>query len=138
VLSLPDTAWDSIVCHARESAPRECCGLLLGRPEAGEVLEVWPTRNDAAGHSLFLVNAEDHFAAIHAARARGLEVIGEYHSHPRSPATPSPTDLAESGGGPWLHVITSLASEQAELKAYRYTENGPIEVPIRRGDRAPG
>lgn len=134
MLSLPETLWDRIVRHARASAPRECCGLLLGRLEACEVLEVWPARNDATGDSRFLVNAEDHFAAIHAARARGLEVIGEYHSHPRSPATPSPTDLAESGVGPWLHVIASVASEQAEVKAYRYTETGPIDVPIHRDD----
>lgn len=132
MLSLPDTAWDSIVRHARASAPRECCGLLLGRPESAAVVDVWPTRNDADGDSRFLVNAEDHFAAIHAARARGLEVIGAYHSHPRSAATPSPSDLTESGVGPWVHVIVSLASDPAELRAYRYAEGGPVEVSVRR------
>ena len=35
------------------------------------------------------VAPEDHFAAVRAARADGLEVIGAYHSHPASPAEPS-------------------------------------------------
>lgn len=133
MLCLPSAAWDSIVRHARASAPRECCGLLVGRPAADHVVDVWPARNDAAGDSRFLVNAEDHFAAIHSARARDLEIIGAYHSHPRSPATPSPTDQAEAGLGPWLHVIASLASDPPEVRAYRYTQDGPCEVLIRRG-----
>lgn len=125
-------AWEDMLRHAYAESPRECCGLLLGPEDPLAVIEAWPARNDAEGHSRFLVNPADHFAAIRAARARGLDVIGAYHSHPRSAAEPSPTDLAEGDVGPWLHVIVSLASGPPDVRAYRYARDGAVTVPLRR------
>jgi proteasome lid subunit RPN8/RPN11 len=36
-------------------------------------------------------------------------VIGFYHSHPRSPAAPSETDIAESGYAGAMHLIVGVA-----------------------------
>src|SRR5580765_8772564 len=82
------------VAHAREAAPDECCGLLLGRGD--QIVEAARARNVADDPTTrFLIDPADHFAAIRGGRERGLEVIGFYHSHPASAPDPSPRDLAE-------------------------------------------
>ena len=108
-----------IVEHARETAPRECCGVLIGRGD--EIVEAVRARNiaDSPG-SRFLIDPADHFAARRAARERGLEVIGFYHSHPASPAEPSPSDLAEFSYPGSLYLIVSLRAEPPEIGLFRF------------------
>src|SRR5438105_1085350 len=100
-------ALESIVAHAREVAPAECCGLLLGG-EAG-VAEAVRTRNIADEPvSRFVIDPKDHIDGRRDARRRGLDVVGFYHSHPRSPARPSETDRAEASYSDYLYLIVSL------------------------------
>jgi proteasome lid subunit RPN8/RPN11 len=114
-------AVESIVAHAREAAPDECCGLLLGRED--EIFEAVRAGNIAdEPRSRFLIDPKDHIAARRAARASGLEVVGFYHSHPGSPATPSARDVAEFTYPGSLYAIVSLASEPAEIQLFRVDE----------------
>lgn len=102
--------------HARAEAPRECCGLLIGKGES--VARSVRARNLDAKATRYLIDPEDHFAAIRSARAEGLEVIGAYHSHPSSAPVPSATDIAEANSGSdFLYVIVSLVNE--DVRAYR-------------------
>ncbi len=108
-----------VVSHARETAPDECCGLLLGRGD--EIVEAVRARNIAEEPATrFLVDPEDHFKARRAARERGLEVVGFYHSHPGSAPEPSPRDLAEFSYPGHLYAIVSLRGERAEVALFRF------------------
>jgi proteasome lid subunit RPN8/RPN11 len=110
-----------IVGHAREAVPDECCGLLLGRDD--EIVEVAPARNVADDpRTRFLIDPADHFEALRAARARGLAVIGFYHSHPASPPEPSARDVAEFAYPGYLYAIVSLASKPALVGLFRFEE----------------
>jgi len=114
-------AVESTVAHAREAAPDECCGLLLGRDD--EIVEAARARNLAAEpRSRFLIDPRDHIDIRRAARGRGLDVIGFYHSHPRSPATPSARDVAEFTYPGYLYAIVSLASQPAQIQLFRLDE----------------
>jgi proteasome lid subunit RPN8/RPN11 len=128
-VKIRSTAFDAIVAHARREAPRECCGLLIAREDLVE--EAWPAVNLREGHVSFLVSPEDHFAAIRHARATGRSVIGAYHSHPRSPAIPSPTDIEEANDPELLHVIVSLATDPPNVRAYRLANGLATEVGMR-------
>jgi proteasome lid subunit RPN8/RPN11 len=109
---------DAIVRHARESAPEECCGLLLGRGDA--IVEAIRARNVADDPATrFLIDPADHFAARRIARERGLEVVGFYHSHPSSPPEPSARDVAEFSYAGHLYAIVSLRGEPAEVGLFR-------------------
>ncbi len=109
---------DDLRAHAREEAPRECCGLLVGTKRA--VVRSLRARNLSASATRYLVDPEDHFAALRAARAEDLAVVGAYHSHPASPPEPSETDLAEATYPHFLYVIVSLADRtREEVRAYR-------------------
>lgn len=108
---------DAMIEHARRDAPLECCGLLIG--DEGSVLESRAARNLRRSAVSYLVDPADHFAAIRAARADGLSVVGAYHSHPATAPVPSPTDISEARDPDFLHVIVSVRSPQAEIGAFR-------------------
>jgi proteasome lid subunit RPN8/RPN11 len=85
----------AVEAHARETAPHECCGLLLGTADG--IIEFMRANNRAADpERRYEIDPHDHFAAVRCARTRGLDVIGAYHSHPRSAPVPSPTDEAQA------------------------------------------
>jgi proteasome lid subunit RPN8/RPN11 len=119
---------DAVVDHARREAPLECCGLLLGADD--DVLESWLARNLRGSRTAYLVDPEDHFAAIRKARAAGLLVVGGYHSHPRSLPVPSATDIAEATDPEFLYLIVSLAAAEPKMAAYRIRDGGFREIAI--------
>jgi proteasome lid subunit RPN8/RPN11 len=119
-------ALDAVVSHAHDTAPAECCGLLLGAPAV--VMEARPARNLATDPNRFLIDPRDHIDARRDARARGLDVVGFYHSHPHSAAVPSPTDLEEASYPEHLYLIVGLASEQPEVRLYRLTAGAFLEL----------
>ncbi len=115
---------DEILAHARDAAPNECCGLLLGQEE--RVLASWRARNLEASPTRFLIDPGDHIAALRQGRARGLGVVGFYHSHPRTPAVPSARDVAEASYPDALYVIAGWRGHASEVRAFRVA-NGIVE-----------
>src|SRR5687767_4560262 len=118
---------ESMLAHAREAAPRECCGLLVGSGQAIERsiratnLDDRPTR--------YLIDPRDHFAAIREARSEDRDVIGAYHSHPASAPVPSATDIAEANSNSdFVYVIVSLVDE--EIRAYRFEQGSFVHQPL--------
>jgi proteasome lid subunit RPN8/RPN11 len=115
--------------HACAAAPDECCGVLLGRGD--EVLDAVPARNIADDpQRRFLIDPEDHFRARREGRARGLDVVGFYHSHPRSAAEPSARDAAECSYPGSLHLIVGLLAEPAEVGLFRAIDGNFQRVPF--------
>jgi [CysO sulfur-carrier protein]-S-L-cysteine hydrolase len=117
-----------IADHARREAPRECCGLLVGND--GLVDEYIRTTNVRPGTAAYRIDPAEHFAAIKRTRQEGRTIIGAYHSHPRSPAVPSPTDLAEAVGGGFLYLIVSLRVEPPDMRLYRHNGTAFAAVPF--------
>jgi proteasome lid subunit RPN8/RPN11 len=123
------SARDAIIAHARAEAPLECCGLLLGA--TGVVEEACRTRNVRRSQTAYLVDPADHFAAIRKARRSGQAILGAYHSHPRAPAVPSPTDLQEAWNAGFLYVIVSLADREApDVRGYYLEANVFVHAPV--------
>jgi proteasome lid subunit RPN8/RPN11 len=127
-VKLPRDAVAAMVAHARESAPAECCGVLVG---AGElVVEAVPAKNLSPDPNRFLLDPRTHIAAEREARGRGLAVVGFYHSHPHSAPRPSPTDIAEASYAEAVHVIVSLAGAEPCLGVFRIGSDGASSVPF--------
>lgn len=112
----------AIVAHARAGAPDEVCGVVAHVD--GAVVRVVPTRNAAASpRTRFEIDPRDLMRVVEIER-EGLDV-GFYHSHPESPAYPSPTDVgfAELWPGA-LQLMVSLRHDGPggtgpEFHAYR-------------------
>lgn len=119
----------AIVAHAREAAPDECCGVLLGRGD--EIVEAVRARNVAEpATTRFLIDPKDHIDARRDARTRGLDVVGFYHSHPRSSAAPSDTDLAEAAYPGGLYVIVGLGADRPEVRVFGFDNGNFHERPL--------
>jgi desampylase len=120
-ITIVRSALDELIAHARAEAPSECCGLLLGT--GSSILEAGRTANVASNrYSRFLIDPRDHIDLRRSARGRGLEVVGFYHSHPRSPALPSPSDVAEASYPGHLYLIVSLIAARPEVAIYRFDD----------------
>ena len=122
------TVLDAIVAHARRENPRECCGLLVG--DSHQAIEAVAVTNVAEEPlRQYEVSPVEHLAQIKRCRERSssagdaLDVIGAYHSHPRSPARPSPTDL-ERACQDFLFVIAGPVSEDADVPVRGYRLSG--------------
>lgn len=90
--------------HARFCAPEEACGLLA-IDEAGVVRMVYCCTNVEASPLRFTVDPEEHLNAWRHADARGWDIGGVFHSHPRAEAWPSPTDIERAPDPMWWYVI---------------------------------
>jgi proteasome lid subunit RPN8/RPN11 len=117
------SAVAAIVAHAREEAPSECCGLLLGA--ALTIAEAALEANIASNrYARFLIDPKDHIDIRRGARRRGVEVVGFYHSHPRSPAWPSPSDVAEATYPRQNYQIVTHTAEPPDNAIYRLEDRG--------------
>jgi proteasome lid subunit RPN8/RPN11 len=123
---LPRKLRDEIVAHARESAPKECCGLVFGDGEVAS--KVVRGRNI---HTTPETRYEIDPAQLRDALAGNDDsdrfLVGIYHSHPRTKAEPSPFDVANARWPAQVYVLTSLRSEPPEVFAYRITD-GKVEM----------
>jgi len=114
--------WDELVAHARDDAPNECCGYLWGTDGSVEgVSRADNPRRSPYGYeldhrSLFAANELDD---------EGYEV-GIYHSHPRSPAEPSQTDINLAHYPGWTYWIVSLENEP-EVRVWRIDDGSVRE-----------
>jgi proteasome lid subunit RPN8/RPN11 len=108
--------------------PNECCGVLLGRASEGpdgpvrEVSDILPIENAREleeRYHRFVIEPLDYLRAETAARERGLDVLGFYHSHPDHPAKPSDYDR-EHAWPNLSYVVAAVAGrpgEGAEVRA---------------------
>ena len=87
-------------------------------------------KNIAESPTRFLIEPKDHIDAMRTARSRGLEVLGFYHSHPHSPAWPSPTDVAEATYPEAVHLIVSLEEGAADARLFRIERGSASELPL--------
>lgn len=120
-----------MLAHARQDAPRECCGLLIGGSNA--IVRSVRARNLSDTATRYLIDPRDHFRALRSARADGLEVVGAYHSHPATAPVPSSTDISEAVSGPnFIYVIVSLLND--DVRAYRIDADAVIPCSLQHLD----
>jgi proteasome lid subunit RPN8/RPN11 len=136
LFTIAPAAVEAIVAHARDAAPLECCGLLVG--EGSAIRVAVRARNLAPDPNRFLVDPKDHIDARREARRRHLAVLGFYHSHPRSAPIPSPTDLDEADYPDHLHAIVSLASDPPALRAFEIRDRSASPVRLVFDGPSPG
>jgi proteasome lid subunit RPN8/RPN11 len=114
-----------MVEHAREVAPQECCGYA--RVDDGRLAEVFRSENLKASQYAYELDGKSLLAANELDdEGHGVVV---YHSHPRSPAEPSQTDINLATYPHWTYVIVSLAGEP-EVRAWRIDDGRVEEEPI--------
>jgi len=115
---------DQIVAHAREDLPNECCGMVGGG--GAEARTVYRAENAEASPLRYSIDAKEQFRLMRAIEDAGEELVGIYHSHTRSAAYPSQTDVNLAGWPDAVYLIVSLADPDApDLKGF-WIKDGKI------------
>lgn len=118
MLKLDKKTLQAIRNHGEQTYPHECCGVLLGQMEDGNVRSVTSTvcaanaRTDSP-QNRYSIDPRELIRIQRAGRDRGEDIVGFYHSHPDHPAQWSPTDLAEAHWIGCSYVITSVKQGKA-------------------------
>ncbi len=128
----PETLREQMRQHALAAYPEECCGILLGRENA--VLYAVPAQNTAdppARRHTYALDPREILRVDRDARAKNLEILGYYHSHPDHPAVPSKTDRALAWDGVLYVILPATATASGEPRAWQLRPTGDFfEVPL--------
>jgi proteasome lid subunit RPN8/RPN11 len=127
-VSVTDAVLRRIEEHALEARPAECCGLLSGHQ--GLITQAHQLTNTAdKPETKYFASPEELFTAMRRIRNAGHELLGVYHSHPRTSAYPSPTDVELAFYPEAFYFIISLEAG-TELRAFKIEDSAVTDVNI--------
>jgi proteasome lid subunit RPN8/RPN11 len=113
---LPQPLADEIIEHCKAGRPNEACGILAARD--GEIVKVFPMTNANASPVRYSLDPQEQFVVYRTLDQEEWDLGGVYHSHTRTAAYPSPTDVRlASEDVPY--VIVALGSDPPDIRAFR-------------------
>jgi proteasome lid subunit RPN8/RPN11 len=136
-LTVPQSMAAALLAHARAELPNEACGLLSGSAQDGMATSFHPARNIEASPLRYSVHPDDLMRITFAIEDAGEDLVAIFHSHTRSPAVPSPTDLRAAMYPDAVYLLASLADPVAQpqqaLRAWRIRFGEAREVRLTLG-----
>jgi proteasome lid subunit RPN8/RPN11 len=128
-LRIPRPFADAIVEHARSEHPNEACGLIAGGN--GEATRLFAMSNAERSPVIYRMEPSEQLRVFNEIDRDGLDLVGIYHSHTRSPAYPSATDVSLAYYPDAVYLIVSLANMEApELRGFRITDGKVTEIDL--------
>jgi proteasome lid subunit RPN8/RPN11 len=130
-MKLPRALLEDLLAHAREDEPNECCGMVGGRD--GAAATIYRAANAEASPLRYSIAPDEQFRLMREIEEAGEELVAIYHSHTRSAAYPSQTDVNLAGWPDAVYVIVSLEDpEDPDVRGFwiRDGEISDAEVAI--------
>lgn len=127
---LPRDLVTAMLDHARAELPNEACGLVGGDPATGRATSFHAARNRHASSLRYDVHPEDLVRIVFTIESAGDELVAVFHSHTRSPAVPSATDVRDARYDV-IHLIAGLDDRAQALRGWRIADGTATEVAIR-------
>ena len=126
-LRLSRSNFERLTAEARARAPHEACGLIAGTDEDGaiSIREVFMLTNTDHNSEHFTIDPREQLQAVKRMRELGLRPLGNWHSHPATPARPSQEDIRLAYDRQAIYCILSLAASEPDLRAY-HIEDGTV------------
>ena len=120
MITLTKQDYEKMLAHCRAGLPNEACGLIGGVREGDvkEIKEVYLLTNIDESNEHFSMDPREQLAAVKDMRARGYELLGNFHSHPESPSRPSEEDKRLAYDSSVDYMILSLTEEEPVLNAF--------------------
>jgi proteasome lid subunit RPN8/RPN11 len=116
--------------HTHKEDPNESCAILYGNKNGEEniVKQIWLTENTDSSPIEFTLSPEQTWEMDQKRKEWNLEIIGIFHSHPKSEAFPSSTDKKFMENNPYVWIIYSGINK--DFRAF-ILESDIIEIPIK-------
>ncbi len=141
-LTLPAPLARAMLDHSHAELPNEACGLMSGSLRTGQAVAFHPARNSERSALRYNVHPDDLLRITLEIEAADRDLVGIFHSHTRSPAVPSATDLRVAMYPEPFYVLATLADPDATperaLRAWRIRGGRSIEVDLRIEGGDPG
>ena len=135
MLTITASSWVRIREQAESGYPEEICGLLVGEMdgESRHGREALPARNRnvKSAHHRYDLDPSDYLRIDRAARERGLEVLGIYHSHPDHPCRPSQSDLDGAWPGFSYLIVSVQAGSIVDQRSWVLKDGAFQEEPLK-------
>jgi len=126
-ITLTASLMDAMRRHTASESPLEACGLLAGKD--GMVQDIFPIKNAAASQVRYRMEPRAQLRAFEHIDAAGQELLAIFHSHPKGPSVPSPTDIKEAAY-PVVYIIWAPVGRRWHARGF-WIENGhAAEVPL--------
>ena len=125
MISLKKADYEKILAHAKSCVPEEACGLIAGTKDGEDkvVEKVYLLTNIDHSNEHFTLDPKEQVAAVKHMRANGLKPLGNWHSHPETPARPSKEDIRLAFDSEASYLIMSLMDqENPVIHAFRVRE----------------
>ena len=121
---------NEIVAHARAELPNECCGIVAAQD--GSAVKVYRATNAAASPMRYEIGPEDLIRIWNDISDNGWTLEAIYHSHTRSAAYPSQTDINLAANWPHaIYLIVSLENDdEPDLRAFRIVDERVEEIDL--------
>lgn len=118
---------EEMISHARGQLPDEACGLIasMENEEEKRIEKVYYLTNTDASNEHFSLDPREQLQAVKDMRSRGLQPLGNWHSHPASPSRPSQEDIRLAYDPKASYLILSLMEEIPVLHSF-HVENGEV------------
>jgi proteasome lid subunit RPN8/RPN11 len=132
-VALPGSLRDAMIEHARAEYPNEMCGVIIGdayAADGGSPLRWEPARNAEASPLRYAVHPDDLLRLTIETDDADEVFWAIAHSHVRSPAVPSPTDIGVAKYPDALYVLVSLGEEPPSIRAWRIVAHEVFEVAL--------
>jgi [CysO sulfur-carrier protein]-S-L-cysteine hydrolase len=119
-----------LIAQARRDAPNETCGIIAGKDE--RATKILPLKNvDLEPRVRYNADPLELLHALREIEDNDWEHLAIYHSHPASPAYPSPTDIARAFYPNAVYLLISLMNpEQATVRAFHIVDEGVSEITL--------
>lgn len=101
---------NEILSHSNQGLPNESCGLLGGVTQGDKkiIQKVYLLKNTDNSPEHFSMDIQEQFKAISDMRKNKWQLLGNFHSHPASPARPSEEDIRLAFDPGISYLILSL------------------------------
>ena len=122
-MKIPQEIFDEMLQHARDEVPNECCGLVGGKN--GDAVTYYPALNSEGSPFRYNLDPQDQFRFMMEMDEKGEELVGIFHSHTKSEAYPSQTDINLASYPGVLYLIASLKEGEEPLRGF-LIEDGEV------------
>lgn len=115
-LYIPESIYSEMIEYCRACYPYEACGILAGKEF--KVSKIYKVPNIEKSSYSYQLDTDEQFRIMKDIRENNLFLSAIFHSHPLSPAYPSPRDVSLAFYEDSVYIIISLLENEPEIKGF--------------------